>query len=938
MKRMAVLTVMAAMLASAGFAKTVSTTAAPRINPAVQSARESGPVSAMQSTEVGNTGSPVIRWEKFYDRRGNPLPGGPPDAVAPDSLYWRQFLSNYLSSSAKEQNPAPANRTAMNFHDGQATPCMAPSGNYVYEVNGTSLYRFSTVDGAMTTYSLSHSGGIGCATDGQYIYVPASDLSKTIYKYTMTGTYVNTTTLDTAADAYAISCVNDTVWACPDRYNHVFYGYAASRFTGGSITADATWDVGTGTNGVGNLAWDGEYYYLAWIGTSPITFKRFYPDRTLYSTGTVSIDPRSVMSKMLYNRTVRQDSLYWKLITSTSSLYSSPKAQNVTAAQPTPLPWQYNQALSCMTPDGHYVFEVNGTDLRRTDLFTGEVDDLTISGVSYGACATDGEYVYVPNGTTTRKYDLDGALLSTTTTDYAPWTGASTFGFGVANDTVWLAPADQGTTWYGYSCSKFTGGSITHDATWTTGASATGTAMTVAWDGRYYYMTWGGYSSSTFRRFYRDRTLYSDGTVTGDARSVMCKAVCPLMVVTTDSQSLHANLAETLRVASGGTLDLIGTHSLDANATFPATRWYEDGCRVILEFSGSPLPTSPALIGDSLAKFVDLGGRVVTAMWADQTGNLAGRYVSRYMPFTIQPQPVVGGTMTTVHDPLHQIMDGVSTLTDSNFITGNTHSTLRSPNCVCLAEWDSDNRVVAAYLDSADVRLVSLGFVPFTRYSGVAGQWAKLLVNAILWVWPGMPAVSVTAPDTGAVWSVGTPHDLTWTAANGPIIRDSLVYSNDGGATWNFVDKYTGSRSSYNWTVPNSPSTDCRVRVFTWNSVGSGFGTSGEFEIRAGSGIEQPEQNGLPLAFALHRARPNPLVAGAQVRYDLPRPVRVELRVYDVTGALVRRLVEGTQTAGYRRAYWNGRDEQGRAVAPGVYYCRLKAGDYVAAQKLVVRR
>jgi hypothetical protein len=126
--------------------------------------------------------------------------------------------------------------------------------------------------------------------------------------------------------------------------------------------------------------------------------------------------------------------------------------------------------------------------------------------------------------------------------------------------------------------------------------------------------------------------------------------------------------------------------------------------------------------------------------------------------------------------------------------------------------------------------------------------------------------------------------------------------------------------------------------VFTWNAVGLGFGTSGKFEIQVGGGIEQPEDNALPLAFALYRPCPNPSASGAQVRYALPRPARVELHVYDVTGAQVRRLVDGTQSAGYQQAYWNGRDDRGRTVAPGIYYCRFEAGDYVATQKLVVRR
>jgi hypothetical protein len=237
------------------------------------------------------------------------------------------------------------------------------------------------------------------------------------------------------------------------------------------------------------------------------------------------------------------------------------------------------------------------------------------------------------------------------------------------------------------------------------------------------------------------------------------------------------------------------------------------------------------------------------------------------------------------------------------------------------------------------VRLASVGFVPFKIYSGGTGQWAKLLVNAILWVWPGMPAVTVTAPATGNVWYVGTSHDITWTAANGPITRDSIVYSYDNGVTWNFLDKYTGSRTSYTWNpIPNTPDSNCYVRVFAWNATGSAGGLSGKFEIQPQVGIAQPENNALPLAFALYRSYPNPLAAGAAIRYALPRPAQVELRIYDVTGTLVRRLVDGIQPAGYRRAYWNGCDNAGRRVAPGVYYCRFRAGDFLATQKLVVRR
>jgi hypothetical protein len=1052
MKRTVILLILSvAMLATVGFASANSATGGLGSSPVIRLTPAGSPAPAVQAPVVGNAGPTTVRWDKFYDRSGNPLPSDPQDAVGTDSLYWKDFASTtYLKSSAKVQNPTPANRTAMSFHAGQATTCMDPNGDYVYEVNGTSLYRFSTVDGSMTPYTLSYTGGIGCATDGQYIYVPSSSLSKTIYKYTMTGAYVNSTTLDTAADAYAISFVNDTIWACPNRYSHVYYGYAASKFTGGSITPDATWDVGTGTNGVGNIAWDGTHYYVIWIGTSPITFKRFYSDRTIYSTGTVSIDPRSVMCRVLSTARVVQDSLYWKSYYSTTDLYSSPKAQDPTPAQPTPFSWQESQSVPGMTPDGQYVFEVVGTNMRRTNLLTGAVDNYTIADAGTGQCGTEGQYVYVPNGTTMRKYSLTGTLVSTTTTDYAPYSG---WGFGVANDTVWSSLGNDGTTWYGYACSKFTGGSITHDATWSTSGGSL-TAITVAYDGQYYYMTFGGYDSNTFLRFYRDRTLYSTGTVTGDTRSVMCKkGDYAVMICYGASYTAYvASLAQMLTDSSGGKFAAVDTYHIGTgggggHATFPATDWYNQGYRAILTFTDEP-PVDAAALGDSLARFVQLGGGVVEAPFADVSAwSITGNWRSTYAPFTLQSYSGSPGTMGTVHDPLHPIMSGVSALYVSNWRTGNTHSNLRSANCACLSEYTDANLCLAAGFDSAGQRAASLGFYPLDYWIATAtGQWCRLMVNALKWTAVG-PSVSVAVPNGGESWIAGTVHNITW-GQTGNGVRDSIYYSTDAGSNWTGVAYYDPPPVplQHAWTVPLPATTQARVKIVTWNADGGrvedksnadftivmpvrdvgvlsiiqpvdtvdsgatvvptatvrnfgdlretfpvrfnigGFYTAdtamtldpgvtdtvffldwvasqiGTHAVRCSTrmagdgndandralgwvvvespppGIAQSENNVLPLVFALNQTYPNPLASGAEIRYALPRPAQVDLHIYDVAGTLVRRLVDGAQPAGYRRAYWNGSDDRGRLVAPGVYYCRFRAGDFLAAQKLVVRR
>jgi hypothetical protein len=535
---------------------------------------------------------------------------------------------------------------------------------------------------------------------------------------------------------------------------------------------------------------------------------------------------------------VSLESLYFKDHQSLAILYGCPKAQvpnPVPANCRPPFAWQSLVSVVGMDPLGAYIYEVAGSNLRRHSASDGTYTDYAIAH-GYSACGTDGDYIYAPVSDTVYKYTPGGALVSSTALDITPqW-----YEFSVANDTVWCGANNH--IMSGYACSKFSGGSITADAHWDVG-SGTMTPGLVAWDGEYYYVTWdGGLDSNTFKRFNPDRTLSAYGWIHGSPFGVMCKtAARPLMLVTTDDQSYRLDLAETLKVASGGVLDSIGTCNIGTSVAFPVTDWYDEGCRVILEFSGGPYPSDPVRVGDSLAKFVDMGGRVVTAAWADAgAANLAGRYVSQYMPFTSQPNSGTGGTMTTVHDPSHPIMAGVDSISASNWVTGNTHSTLRSPNCVCLAEWDSLNRSVVAYFESTGVRTVSIGFVPFRNYSGVTGQWAKLLANAILWVRPGS------------------------------------------------------------------------------------------------GGIAQPESSFLPTNFDLIRPLPNPVASGTHIRYVLPRSEPVDLRIYNVAGAPVRRLVSGGQSAGHFSAYWNARDDAGRRVAPGVYYVRLRSSDYSAAQKLIV--
>ena len=62
----------------------------------------------------------------------------------------------------------------------------------------------------------------------------------------------------------------------------------------------------------------------------------------------------------------------------------------------------------------------------------------------------------------------------------------------------------------------------------------------------------------------------------------------------------------------------------------------------------------------------------------------------------------------------------------------------------------------------------------------------------------------------------------------------------------------------------------------------------------------------------------------------------VRLSVYALTGQLVRTLVDAERQAGSYSVTWDGRDNAGRAVATGVYVCRLEAREHRGARKMLM--
>ncbi|MCD6087703.1 MAG: T9SS type A sorting domain-containing protein [Candidatus Hydrothermae bacterium] len=83
------------------------------------------------------------------------------------------------------------------------------------------------------------------------------------------------------------------------------------------------------------------------------------------------------------------------------------------------------------------------------------------------------------------------------------------------------------------------------------------------------------------------------------------------------------------------------------------------------------------------------------------------------------------------------------------------------------------------------------------------------------------------------------------------------------------------------------------------------------------------------------RVAPNPFSKEVLISYSLPRSAYVSICVYDLGGRKVRTLLEGRQIKGIHRLSWNGRDNHGRMLPSGYYFCEARVSGKTITRKIL---
>jgi hypothetical protein len=110
----------------------------------------------------------------------------------------------------------------------------------------------------------------------------------------------------------------------------------------------------------------------------------------------------------------------------------------------------------------------------------------------------------------------------------------------------------------------------------------------------------------------------------------------------------------------------------------------------------------------------------------------------------------------------------------------------------------------------------------------------------------------------------------------------------------------------------------------------------GVYAVQFGEYHAQP---GLPKKFRLREIMPNPFKVATIIRYEVPKPSPVSIKIYDLSGRIVKTLINNEfEKPGYKYVEWKGDDDYGNEVSCGVYFVKMKAREFECIRKSILLR
>ncbi|HEY3250131.1 MAG TPA: SBBP repeat-containing protein, partial [Ignavibacteria bacterium] len=186
-------------------------------------------------------------------------------------------------------------------------------------------------------------------------------------------------------------------------------------------------------------------------------------------------------------------------------------------------------------------------------------------------------------------------------------------------------------------------------------------------------------------------------------------------------------------------------------------------------------------------------------------------------------------------------------------------------------------------------------------------------------------AIDVANDGMGNVYVTGS--------SRGPVTEDdyATVKYNSSGVE-QCVARYNGPGNTFD--LPAALALDASGNIYVTgrsNQLGGSIITTIKYVPVLVS--VQGQNTNVPTEYALKQNYPNPFNPSTIIRYQLPKDAFVSVKVYDLLGKEVAKLVDETKDAGYYEIVFDA-----ASLTSGLYFYKMQAGDFVTVRKMVVVR
>jgi len=94
----------------------------------------------------------------------------------------------------------------------------------------------------------------------------------------------------------------------------------------------------------------------------------------------------------------------------------------------------------------------------------------------------------------------------------------------------------------------------------------------------------------------------------------------------------------------------------------------------------------------------------------------------------------------------------------------------------------------------------------------------------------------------------------------------------------------------------------------------------------------------IPVVFRLMQNAPNPFNPFTKIEFALPKRKKVHISIFDISGKKVRTLVKKALSAGFHEVSWDGRNDRGKPLSPGIYFHEFRTANRILIRKMLMEK